>query len=658
MVYMAADNNLEDMSEHDFDEMAQVGSTESVKIVVQYDRKPGDPAENPDWTTTKRFLVQEGDQPVPNNQIEDIGEAAMDDPNTLVDFVNWAIGGFPADHYFLILWDHGLSWQGLVKDESNSSNYLTTPELGTALQQIVSDNGGRKLDVVGFDTCRTTLEIMYEIRDYVDFIVGSEKDEDARGWAYDDFLAPLVADPSMTPFELSREVVDTFIEEYEGVSSYSAILSSINATRIDSLVGSLDDLVQDLHDFIPYYGEEIRDAWDDTEKYEVDERDVFDMADEIIKHVDNVRIERKAEILKSNVLYAVAYERHWDNEQDLKGVRLVDAHGISLSYPTTLIMTSYRDLAFSVDTLWDEYLDYYSTSGKNVSTLDVTGSNTDSNGDGLNDTMTVTLTSEIDGFVEYEIHRSDEFVRETRLDLTAGVPETIVYNPFVPGYYNYYFHLFNGTGFLRNYTTIMSNEMSRDPILYEKALCVEGPVALHGMARDEKGHNLAGATIVVRNINTSETLTAITNGSGYNFIVVFPRWMQPGDTVEINASYEGRAGGVRFVVPTSPLGMSYDVVVDLGQSGLGLLDLLLIIILLTIAIIVSALVTSRIVSPKRVETGPESEIVRPSSSHCGICGAEINLGTFSVRCLSCGSVYHSPCVKGRKRCPSCRKALV
>ncbi|MCK4455498.1 MAG: hypothetical protein KAU99_04035, partial [Thermoplasmata archaeon] len=438
MVYMAADNNLEAMSTLDFAEMARVGSTEDVKIVVQYDRKIGEEL-SPAWTSTKRFLVQEGDEPLPGYQIEDIGEAAMDDPNTLVDFVDWAMSGFPANHYFLVLWNHGLSWQGLVKDESNSSNYLTTPELGAALQQIVADNGGRKLDIVGFDTCRTTLEIMYEIRDYVDFIVGSEKDEDARGWAYDDFLGPLAENPLMTPFELSREVVDSFIEEYEGLSSYSAILSSINATRIDSLAESLDDLVWDLYHFIPYYGEEIRAAWKATEKYEVDERDLFDLADELIKHVDNVRIERKAEVVKSHVLFAVAYERHWDNEQD--AVRLIDAHGISLSYPTSQVLMSYNDLAFSTDTLWDEYLDYYRTSGKNVSFLDVVGSNLDLNGDFLNDTMAVTLTSEIDGYVEYEIYRSDEFVKEGRVDVTAGEPETIIYSPLVPGYYNYYFYL-------------------------------------------------------------------------------------------------------------------------------------------------------------------------------------------------------------------------
>ena len=140
--------------------------------------------------------------------------------------------------------------------------------------------------------------------------------------------------------------------------------------------------------------------------------------------------------------------------------------------------------------------------------------------------MAVTLTSDIDGYVEYEIHRSDEFVKEGRVDVTTGEPETIVYSPLVPGYYNYYFYLFNDTGYLRNYTTIMSNEMSRDPVLYEEALCVEGIIAVYGRARDEKGGNLADATIVMRNVDTSETLEATTNESGYAFEIVFPRWMQ------------------------------------------------------------------------------------------------------------------------------------
>ena len=200
----------------------------------------------------------------------------------------------------------------------------------------------------------------------------------------------------------------------------------------------------------------------------------------------------------------------------------------------------------------------------------------------------------------------------------------------------------------------MSNEMSRDPVLYEEALCVEGLIAVHGRARDEKGRNLVDATIIMRNVDTSETLEATTNGSGYTFEIVFPRWMQAGDTVEINASYEGRVGGVSFVVPSSPLDMSYDVVIDVG----GQFDLPLIILILAIAIVASVVLTSRVMRPRGVETEPEKGDVPPPSNECGICGAEINLGTFSVECSSCGSMYHSACVKGKKRCPSCRKALI
>ncbi|MFQ5909192.1 MAG: clostripain-related cysteine peptidase [Thermoplasmata archaeon] len=658
LVYMAADNNLEDMSALDFGEMAQVGSTEDVKIVVQYDRKVGGYSTNPDWTSTKRFLIQQGDAPLPGNEIDDIGEASMDDPATLIDFTTWGMSGFPADHYFLILWDHGLSWQGLVKDDSNSS-YLTTPELGLALEQIVASNGGRRLDMVGFDTCRTTLEIMYEIKDYVDFIVGSEKDEDARGWAYDDFLQPLVDDPSMTPFELSREVVDAFIEEYEGVSAYSAILSSVNASRIGSVVSTLDDLLQDLYYFIPYYGEEIRAAWNATEKYEVDERDLYDLADELIRYMDNVRIGRKAENLKSQVLLAVAYERHWDNEQDLKGVRLVDAHGISLSYPTTQVIATYSDLAFSKDTLWDEYLDYYRTSGKMVSSLEVTGSNQDSNGDLLNDTMTVTLTSEIDGLVEYEVYRFNDLVKEDSFAIAAGIPESLVYSPSIPGYYNYFFFLFNDTGYLRNYTTIMSSDMSRDPILYVNALCVESMITVQGVVRDEKGNNLEGATVIMRNNETSEVLEATANESGYSFEITFPKWMQAGDSIDLNASHGGRIGGVSFRVPDSPLDLSYDIIIDLSTTGSGQLDILtlvLIFLILVIAVLASVVLTAYIVGRKGQESTVEDEPAPPANA-CGVCGAEINLGAFSEECINCGSLFHSACIKGRKRCPLCRKLL-
>jgi len=53
MVYMAGDNNLSDAGETDLGEMAAVGSTADVNLVVEFDRI-GDEAH------TKRYYVRKG----------------------------------------------------------------------------------------------------------------------------------------------------------------------------------------------------------------------------------------------------------------------------------------------------------------------------------------------------------------------------------------------------------------------------------------------------------------------------------------------------------------------------------------------------------------------------------------------------------------------
>ena len=41
----------------------------------------------------------------------------MGDPNTLVAFVQWATATYPANHYALILWDHGNGWRSRALDD-------------------------------------------------------------------------------------------------------------------------------------------------------------------------------------------------------------------------------------------------------------------------------------------------------------------------------------------------------------------------------------------------------------------------------------------------------------------------------------------------------------------------------------------------------------
>jgi len=111
MVYLDADNNLESAGIDDINEMEIVGSTTEVNIVVQVDRIPysvlasnnqgyADDTSNDNWTATRRYYITQDFDPIQiNSQLKsDLGELNMGDPQTLVDFANWAITNYPAKY--------------------------------------------------------------------------------------------------------------------------------------------------------------------------------------------------------------------------------------------------------------------------------------------------------------------------------------------------------------------------------------------------------------------------------------------------------------------------------------------------------------------------------------------------------------------------------
>ncbi len=74
------------------------------------------------------------------------------DPETLTAYVLWAQEEYPADHYYLVVADHGHGIQGLAWDNTSSGDYLTLPELRVALQHG-TDNGLLRIDVLHLDAC-------------------------------------------------------------------------------------------------------------------------------------------------------------------------------------------------------------------------------------------------------------------------------------------------------------------------------------------------------------------------------------------------------------------------------------------------------------------------------------------------------------------------
>ena len=151
----ADDETLEKDVFIDLNEAEMVGSSDMVTIVSQMDRYDGAFDGDGDWTTTKRFLVTQGNdlETIESEELDDIGEVDMSDPDTLIDFAIWAIRTYPAEHYAIIMSDHGMGWLGGWTDSDSGDGDMSMYEMDYALAAIVNDTGIGQFDFFGFDAC-------------------------------------------------------------------------------------------------------------------------------------------------------------------------------------------------------------------------------------------------------------------------------------------------------------------------------------------------------------------------------------------------------------------------------------------------------------------------------------------------------------------------
>ena len=216
MLYQDADDEvLEYDIFFDMNEAEYAGSSDRVHIVTQFDRYQGAFSGDGDWSGAKRFYLNTdpdlGD--LTSQELADLGEVNMGDEAVLVDFVTWAINSYPADRYVLIMSDHGAGWYGGWTDSDNGDyDGIYLNELDVALAEILNRTGIGKFDLIGFDAClMAQLEAMSTLAPYTRYAVASEETEPSIGWAYAAFLSDLTGSPSMSPEQLARSIVDSYI---------------------------------------------------------------------------------------------------------------------------------------------------------------------------------------------------------------------------------------------------------------------------------------------------------------------------------------------------------------------------------------------------------------------------------------------------------------
>lgn len=140
------------------------------------------------WRSTKRSVIDHNGKKV----ISDLGDQAMATPQALSDFVLWTQQQFPAEHYALILWNHGDGTGGYGIDDSRPGNSrLTLPQLKQTYQTIRAKRD-IPLDIVVYDACLMGSIEVAEVTSSLATVMAASADlEPGHGLNYEHLLTNL-----------------------------------------------------------------------------------------------------------------------------------------------------------------------------------------------------------------------------------------------------------------------------------------------------------------------------------------------------------------------------------------------------------------------------------------------------------------------------------
>ena len=387
MVYSAADDEvLEENMWFDVNEMELVGSNPQLNIVVQIDRYSGAFTGDGDWSDTRRYLItQDNDlNTITSPVVESLGELDTGDPQTLIDFVTWAVQNYPAKKYALIMSDHGGGWTGGFSDMSASSySDLSIPEIVSSIEQIRQNTGIDKFELIGFDACLMgQVEVFGSLYPYSNYMVASEEVIPGYGWSYAAWLGQLAENPTVDGSGLSQSIVSTYVINdtvfADGRTSSDEIaqeestttLSAIESARLPDVIGAMNQFVSAItsldqslvaeartytRSYHSIFGEEVSPSFIDLANF----------SQVLTTLTDDATVQQTAVQLQTAISSSVVAEKHGTNMSGSNGIAfhfpdsdLYYYTEFNNDFPPYYAESSYKFLEQSV---WDEFLAYHYT---------------------------------------------------------------------------------------------------------------------------------------------------------------------------------------------------------------------------------------------------------------------------------------------------------
>jgi hypothetical protein len=219
------------MATMDLQEMLAADLSDKVNIIIETGGTSQWKNEVIDQRTNQRYLINtQGLIRLESN----LGKKSMVDSKTLTEFIRYSKSKYPAERYFLILWDHGGgSVTGYGYDEYFKGDSMTLDEIERALF-----NADCHFDMVGFDAClMATLETAFVVEPYADYLIASEELEPGIGWYYTGWLNELSRNSSIETIDLGKKLIDDYIQEVKAKTPKSqATLSLVDLAELGNTV--------------------------------------------------------------------------------------------------------------------------------------------------------------------------------------------------------------------------------------------------------------------------------------------------------------------------------------------------------------------------------------------------------------------------------------
>lgn len=262
MMYGCGGGSLDPMMQFNLDQVEGQGYSEKVNFtaLLRYSEAY---QEMNSYEGTRLFTMTEKGM---TNEKKYEANYRLDNPKHLADFIVESQKRFPADHYVLVLWNHGgtfgledqlagsdadyVETKGIVYDD-NTNHSISIFEMEEAFKQAEAA-GAKKLDVLYMDVClMNMIENLYQIKDHVNYVMGAAHLTPGLGGDYPDLIKSMEKHDNLE--DMLKEYVPATAEQWSinlGDDKSGRDLVACRMDKLPAVITAIKEYTDLLYEYV------------------------------------------------------------------------------------------------------------------------------------------------------------------------------------------------------------------------------------------------------------------------------------------------------------------------------------------------------------------------------------------------------------------------